>query len=90
MTQTNVEKSHKHFGLILNEKLTFTEHVREAMVKAKRGIGIIRFLSKYSSRDILDQIYKLFVWTHLDYGDMIYLDQNMPLSNWNLHNMSRH
>ena len=37
-----------------------------------RGIGMIRYLSKYVSRDILDQIYKLYVRPHLDYGDIIY------------------
>ena len=33
--QINIEKSHKHLGLILDEKLTFAEHVREAIIKAK-------------------------------------------------------
>ena len=41
---------------------------RQKIMKEKRGIGIIRFLSKYASRDILDQMYKLFVRPHLDYG----------------------
>ena len=40
--QINVEKSHKHLGLIFDEKFTFAEHVREAIVKAERGIGIIQ------------------------------------------------
>ena len=43
--QINVEKSHKHFGLILHKKLTFAEHVRKAVLKAKCEIGIIRFYS---------------------------------------------
>ena len=72
--------SHKHFGLILDEKLSFAEHVKEAIIKAKRGIGIIRFLSKYVSRNVLDQMYKLYVRPHIDYGDVIYHDQSMPLS----------
>ena len=72
--------SHKHLGLILDEKLSFAEHVKEAIIKAKRGIGIIRFLSKYVSRNVLDQMYKLYVRPHIDYGDVIYHDQSMPLS----------
>ena len=60
--------------------LTFAEHVKEAIIKAKRGIGIIRFLSKYALRGILDQMYKLFVRPNLDYRNIIYHDQNMPLS----------
>ena len=63
---------HKHLGVILGSKLSFQSHVREAIIKARKGVGIIRFLSKYVSRDVLDQIYKLYVRPHLDYGDIIY------------------
>ena len=63
---------HKHLGMILDSKLSFQSHVREAIIKARKGIGIIRFLSKYVSRDVLDQIYKLYVRPHLDYGDIVY------------------
>ena len=35
-------------------------------------MGIIHFLSKYVSRDVLDQIYKPYVRPHLEYGDLIY------------------
>ena len=41
-------------------------------MKARRGVGIIRFMSKYVSRDVLDQMYKLYVRPHLDYRDLIY------------------
>ena len=63
---------HTHLGMILDSKLNFNSHVREAIIKARRGIGIIRYLSKYVSGDVLDQIYKLYVRPHLDYGDIIY------------------
>ena len=59
-------------GLILKSKLNFQSHIREAIMKARRGIGIIRYLAKYVSRDVLDQVYKLYVRPHLDYGDIIY------------------
>ena len=58
--------------MILDSKLNFHSHIREAIIKATRGIGIIRFLSNYVSRDVLDQLYKLYVRPHLDYGDIIY------------------
>ena len=58
--------------MILGSKLSFQSHVTEAIIKARKGIGIIRFLSKYVSRDILDQIYNRYVRPHLDYGDIIY------------------
>ena len=67
-----VKTEHKHLGMILDSKLSFQSHVREAIIKARKDIGIICFLSKYVSRDVLDQIYKLYVRPHLDYGDIIY------------------
>ena len=63
---------HKHLGRILDSKLNFQSHIREVIVKARRGIGMIRYLSKYVSREVLDVIYKLHVRPHLDYGDIIY------------------
>ena len=62
----------RHLGMILDSKLTFLSHIKEAIVKVRKGIGIIRFLSKYVARDVSDQIYKLYVRPHLDYGDIIY------------------
>ena len=68
-----VRKSeHKHLGMILDSKLDFQSHIKGGIQKARRGIEMIRYLSKYVSRDILDQIYKLYVRPHLDYGDIIY------------------
>ena len=34
-------KEHKHLGMILNSKLDFSTHVKEAILKATRGIGMI-------------------------------------------------
>ena len=42
---------------------------------------MIQFLSKYVSRTVLDQIYKLYIRSKLDYGDIIYYkhDPHMTL-----------
>ena len=73
---------HKHIGMVLDSKLNFQSHIREAILKASRGIGIIRHISKYVSRNVLDQIYKLYVRPHFDYGDIIYhrYDPDMRLN----------
>ena len=70
---------HKHIRLILHETFNFAEHIKEAFIKARRGIGIIRFLSKDVHRDVFDQMYKLYVRPHLDYGDVDYHNQNSSL-----------
>ena len=56
----------------LGSELDFQSHINEAIGKARRGIGMIRYLSRYVSREVLGQVSKLFVRPHLDYGDIIY------------------
>ena len=67
-----VVNEHKHLGVILDSKLDFFVHVKEAIVIARRGIGMARYMAKYVSRDVHDQIYKLYVRPHLNYGHIIY------------------
>ena len=64
--------NHKHIGLTLDKKLTFQEHVKESIKKANKGIGIMRFMSKYVPRSTLETIYKSYVRSQLEYGDVIY------------------
>ena len=32
---------HKHIGLVLDESLTFAEHIKQAVIKARRGIDML-------------------------------------------------
>ena len=43
---------HKHIGMILGSKLSFQSHIREVILKARRGI------TRYVSRNVLDQFSK--------------------------------
>ena len=72
----------KHLGFILDEQLNFNAHLKEVIEKANRGIGVIKFVFRYVTRDVLDQMYKLYVRPHLDYGDVLYhqYDPNLSLS----------
>ena len=46
-SQSIVRKNeHKHLGIILDSKLNFQSQVREAVIKARKGIGLIKCLSK--------------------------------------------
>ncbi len=75
------EKSTKHLGMILDDHLTFRLHMKEAIERANKGISVMRYLSKYVNRKILDQTYKLYVRPHLDYGDIIYHGQLVDMMN---------
>ena len=63
---------HKHLGLILDTKLTFTKHISQKISIARKDIGIIKYMSSYAPKRTLHQIYKIFVRPHLDYCDIIH------------------
>ena len=63
---------HKHLGIVLDSKLSFYAHIKAAISKTRRGIGMLKFLSRYLPRHTLNEVYKLHVRPHPDYGDVIY------------------
>lgn len=63
---------HKHLRIILDSKLAFSAHIKSAISKTRKGIGLLKYLSKYLPRHTLSEIYKLYVRPHMDYGDVIY------------------
>ena len=73
------KEKYKHLGLILDSKLNFTSHIRQAILKARRVIGMIKYIFKYVALDVLDQVYKLYVCPHLDYSDSIYHRNDLEL-----------
>ena len=70
-SEVKIKDEQKHLGMMLDSCLNFNSHVREKIISARRGIGVICYLSKYVSCDVLDQMHKLYVRPHLDYGDII-------------------
>ena len=75
------ETSTKHLGIILDDRLTFRKHILEAITKAKKGLALMKFLSKYVTPLVLDKTYKMYVRPHLDYGDVIYHNQLVDMMN---------
>ena len=75
-----IKGGQKHLRMVLDPALNFRSHVRkkksQKRMHERDQIGMIRYLSKYVSRDVLDQMYELYVRPHLDYGDIIYLKFN--------------
>ena len=63
---------HKHLGLTLDSKLSFATHINDKVQIARKGIGVIKYLSRYLSVTTLDQIYKMYVRPHLDFCDVIF------------------
>ena len=69
-----VQKSanQKHLGLILDEKLTFNDHITSKLTTVNKLISTLRKLCHYLLRDSLVTIYKSFTRPHLDYADVIF------------------
>ena len=78
-----IERSvaHKHLGLTLDEKLSFTNCINDKINKTLKGVGLLHKLSPLLPRQSLLAIYKSFI-RRLDYGDVIYFQPlNESLSN---------
>ena len=71
----------KHLGLTIDEKLLFSKHIKEEISKAMKCTALLKFLSKYVSKDVLNMSYKLYLLPHLDYGEVIYHNQRMDMMN---------
>ena len=65
-------EEHKHLGIILDSKLSFLAHIKVAVSKTRKGIGLLKNLSKYLPSHILNELSKLYVRPHLEYYDVIY------------------
>ena len=71
-TPVKVVDEHKHLGMFLDSKLSFSTHIKEVISKTRKGIGMLKHLSRYLPRHTLNELYKQYVRPHLDYGDVIY------------------
>ena len=58
--------------MFLESKLDFRGHTQNVLNKVSKTIGLLRKLQKISPRPPLITIYKSFMRSHLDYGDIIY------------------
>ena len=62
----------KHLGLILDPKLTFVKHIISKSKVARKNIDVLKQLSPYLLLKTIDQLYKIFVRSHIDYCNIIF------------------
>ena len=58
--------------MFLDFKLSFNEHLETVFAKVNRGIAILHKLKIVLPREALLTVYKSFIRSHSDYGDVIY------------------
>ena len=56
----------------MDSKLSILAHINSFISKARKGIGLLKYLSKSSPRYTHNDLYKLYVRPHLDYRDVFY------------------
>ena len=69
----------KHLGMFLDCKLNFEEHLKTIVNKINKTKGLLRKFQNFLPRKLLLTIYKSFIRSHLDCGDIIY-DQSYNTS----------
>ena len=70
--QVERASSQKHLGLIRDKKINFKQHIESAIVKINKGVAVIKKLRYSLPHKSLITIYKAFLRTLIDYGDIIY------------------
>ena len=58
--------------MIMNTKLYFQEHLKDKLSKISKEIRLLRKIQKILTRPPLITMYKPFIRSHFDYGDIIY------------------
>ena len=64
--------SQNHLGVVLDNRLSFEDHLKMILNKVNKTIGLARKVHNILPRSALLIIYKSFVTPHLDYGDIMY------------------
>jgi hypothetical protein len=68
-----IERSafHKHLGFILDESLTFEQHIRSIIPKCNTMLNPLSKLKMSVKSTHLEHMYKAFILPHLEYGGII-------------------
>ena len=64
--------SQKRVGVVLDNRLSFEDHLKMTLNKVNKTIGLLQKLHNILPRSALLIIYKSFIRPHLDYSDIIY------------------
>ena len=46
-----------NLGIVLDKELSFSAHIKEAISKTRKGIGILKYLSSYLPKHTVNELY---------------------------------
>ena len=49
-------------------------NIKEIVENAKTNLDLLKHMPRYVNRKVLEQMYKMYLSPHLDYGDIIYFN----------------
>ena len=78
MNNTMIERvnSFKYLGIVLDDTLSFEQHIDNLYKKCCQKLGAIGKVRNCLTRKLSLQLYKSLVTPHIDYGDVIYISGN--------------
>ena len=62
--------SQKQLSIVLDNRLSFEEHLKMILNKVNKTIGLLRKLYNILPKSAVLTVYKVFVRPHLDYGNI--------------------
>ena len=62
----------KYLGIIVDDTLTWEEHIEHISVKIRRGIGILKVTGKFLKRESLILIYRTHIVPYLRYCSTVW------------------
>ena len=63
----------KYLGVLLDDTLTFEDHIQYVVDKATKKLGILRKSREFLPRNTSILLYKSLVLPHIDYCDLVYM-----------------
>ena len=63
---------YKYIEMFLDGKLSYKHHLKFALNKVRKTVGLLSKFKQIPQRQSLNTICKSFIWPHLDYGDIDY------------------
>ena len=72
--------TYPQLGLVLNNRLTWEDHINSAILKANKKIGLIWRLRNEMPRYITEKIYTHYIRPQLEYGSLLYDDSTQELT----------
>ena len=64
--KNSVTKTEKDLGVLIDDALSFKDHIKKSISKANQTLGIVKRTFNYIDVDLFKNLYVTFIRPHLD------------------------